>query len=41
MATGMQSSRSSMPYYRLDLMATESQPLPEMGLAEGAGSTRP
>ena len=26
---------------RLDLMATESQPLPEMGIAEGAGSTRP
>jgi hypothetical protein len=26
---------------RLDLMATESQPLPEMGLAEGAGSTKP
>ena len=24
---------------RLDLMATESQPLPEMGLGEGAGST--
>jgi len=25
---------------RLDLMATETQPLPEMGLAEGAASTR-
>lgn len=25
---------------RLDLMQTESQPLPELGLAEGAGSTR-
>ena len=24
---------------RLDLMATESQPLPELGLGEGAGST--
>ena len=24
---------------RLDLMATENQPLPEMGLADGAGST--
>jgi hypothetical protein len=26
---------------RLDLMQTEAQPLPEMGLAEGAGSTTP
>ena len=26
---------------RLDLMQSESQPLPEMGLAEGAGSTKP
>src|SRR5881394_4062680 len=26
---------------RLDLMQTESQALPEMGLAEGAGSTKP
>jgi gas vesicle structural protein len=26
---------------RLDLMQTETQPLPEMGLAEGAGSTKP
>ena len=26
---------------RLDLMQTESQPLPEMGLAEGASSTKP
>ena len=25
---------------RLDLMQTESQPLPEMGLAEGASSTK-
>src|SRR3954465_11307341 len=25
---------------RLDLMQSESQPLPEMGLAEGAGDTR-
>jgi hypothetical protein len=26
---------------RLDLMQTQSQPLPEMGIAEGAGSTKP
>ena len=26
---------------RLDLMQTETQALPEMGLAEGAGSTTP
>jgi gas vesicle structural protein len=26
---------------RLDLMQAEAQPLPELGLAEGAGSTRP
>ena len=26
---------------RLDLMATESQPLEELGVADGAGSTRP
>jgi gas vesicle structural protein len=26
---------------RLDLMATETQPLPELGVADGAGSTRP
>jgi gas vesicle structural protein len=26
---------------RLDLMATETQALPELGVAEGAGSTRP
>src|SRR3954467_9920947 len=26
---------------RLDLMASETQPLPELGVADGAGSTRP
>ena len=26
---------------RLDLMQTEAQPLPELGVAEGAGSTKP
>ena len=26
---------------RLDLMQTEAQPLPELGVAEGAGSTEP
>jgi gas vesicle structural protein len=26
---------------RLDLMQTESQPLPEMGIGEGASSTKP